>query len=90
MLLVGGQHMHHVDVIFLQQLFVVGIHPGVRGAVFLGGLFRPFPHNVAESDHLHCVDLFQRGHMLAVGNAAAADNTDMQFAIHRHILHIQF
>ena len=90
MLLVGGQHMHHVDVLLLQQLLIVGINPGVRGAIFFGGLFRPLLHHIAESDHFNRIDLFQRGHMLAVGDAAAADDADMQFTIHRRILHCMY
>ena len=69
---------------FLQQLFVIGIYLGVGRAVFLGSLFSLFGDQVAESHDICAVDSLQRGQVLAVGDAAAANDTNPESR------HIQF
>ena len=68
--------MHDLDALILEQLLVVGVDLGVRGAVVRGCLDGALLDDVAERDHLHLGDLAQRGHVLVVGDAAAADDAD--------------
>ncbi len=73
--------MNHVDGLVLEQLFIVGIDLRAFDAVFPGGLLGALLDDVAEGDHFHVGQLLQRGHVLAVGDAAAADDTD-SYLIH--------
>ena len=76
---VGGADVDHIDALILQQFVVICIYLGFRRAVVLGGLFRSFRNNIAEGHHLGLIcEFFQGGHMFAVGDAAAADDTDSQ------------
>ena len=84
MLLVGRQNMHDVDVIARNEFFVVSIDRRVFDAKFLRSLLRTLNDDVAESDHFYSLQLFQRGHMLVVCDAAAADNTNS------NLIHVRF
>ena len=73
--------MHHVQ-IQLQQFLIIGKDLRAGHAVFLGGLLSALFDDVAERDHFNVLQLLQGGHVLAVGDAAAADNTNFDH-IHR-------
>ena len=84
---VGGADMHHVDAAVLKQLPIVLVHLGPRRAKFLGRLFGPLHDDVAERHHVGLVRLRpQGGHVLAVGDAAAADDADAKFFHVRYLL----
>ena len=84
MLAVRGQNVNDVQ-IELEQLVVIGKYLRARNAEFLRGLLCALFNDVAERDHLHVVQLLERGHMLAVRNAAAADDAD-SYLVHVNLL----
>ena len=75
-LAVGGQYMHHVYIVAGDQLVIIGVYLCALYAVFLGGLLGTLYDDVAERNHFNVGQLLQRGHVLAVGYATAADDTN--------------
>ena len=84
---VGGADVNHLNGLVGQKILVVLVDLGVGGAVLgLGGL-GALDDDVAEGDQLHVGELREGGHMLAVGDTAAADDTDLYDSVsHRMIL----
>ena len=72
--IVGGQYVHHVQVL-LDQLLVVGIDPGVRRSVLLLGLDGPLLDQITEGHDLKVSVFLHGGQMLGVGDAAASYDT---------------
>ena len=82
---VGGADVNHVDLRIGQQFLIIGINLCAGHAVFLGGLHRALLDQVAEGNHVRHIHSLNRGHVLAVGDAAAADDTDFQsFLFHEN------
>ena len=81
-LAVRRAHVHDVDRLVLQQLFVIGVDLRTLCAVLRAGLLRALLDDVAERDELGVRLAGQRGHVLAVGDAAAADDADSEFTFH--------
>ena len=79
---VGGADMDALYALVLEQLSVIGIDLCALDAELLCGLYRSLLDDIAESDHLGLFDLFKCGHMLAVGDAAAADNAYSYLSFH--------
>ena len=80
--LVRRADVYHFDGRILQKLFIIGINLGVgRSELFLCFL-RLFGDNIAKSDHTDVFDFLERGHVLAVGNTAAADDADIHNSFH--------
>ena len=75
---VGGQNMHGVDGGVTEQLVIVGVHLGVRGAVLLGSLLGALGDKVAECAQIDILGLLgHAGQVLLVGDTAAADKADL-------------
>ena len=68
--------MHHVYVVAGDQFVIVGVYLCALYAVFLGGLLGALYDDVAERNHFNVGQLLQRGHVLAVCYATAADDTN--------------
>ena len=83
---VGGKHIANVDALVLEQLFVVGVHLGVGRAVLLGSLFSLFGDDVAEGNQISTVDGLQSRKVLAVGDAAASDDTNFEPRHRKYLL----
>ena len=73
---VGGAHIHAVQ-IQLEQFLIIHKHLSIRGAVLGLGLFGPLHDQVAEGHQIHAAQRLDGGHMLAVGDAAASDDTSL-------------
>ena len=86
---VRGEYVHHLDVLKLKQLLIIGEDFCFGYAVFLCRLLGSFGDYVAECDHPYVRKLFKRGEMLAVGYSSAADNSDVYYPI-RHNLFSPF
>ena len=71
--------MNDVRFFNLQQFAVVFIDAGTFDAVLFCSFFGAFHDDVAESNQLDIFDGFQCREMLAVGNAAAADDGNSKF-----------
>ena len=74
--------MHSVDGGVSQQLVIVGVNLRIGGAVLFSGLLGALGDQVTESNQVNVLLLL--GHarkVLAVGNAAAADKADLNFAM---------
>ena len=78
---VRGQDVYHIDGLVRKQLLIIRVDRRIRRAVVALRLFSPFFDQVAECHHFHIGELFQRGHMLAVCDTAAADDTDTDLVI---------
>ena len=81
---VGGQHVHGIDGGILQQLVVIGVHLRIGRSVCFGGLHGALLHQVAESNHFGVFNTGHTGEVLAVGNTAAADETQSDFLGHNN------
>ena len=79
---VGCADVNHVDGFILKELLVIGINLGVGSTVILSGLLRFLLDEIAESNHFDFRNGSQAGHMLAVCDAAAADNSDSNLIIY--------
>ena len=73
--------MNHIDGLVLQQLTVIGVDSGTFDAVLVSGFYGALFHDITESHHFHMVQFSQGREMLAVGNAAAADDADADFFV---------
>ena len=67
--------MNHINAFILQELVIIGVIFCARYAVFFGGFLCALLDEIAERDHFAIFHFLQGGHMLAVGNSAAADNS---------------
>ena len=54
---VGRADVNHVDVLFLEQIAVVGVNACIGRAVLLGGILCALHDQVTESDHFHIAQL---------------------------------
>ena len=81
---VGSADMNHLDGFILQQLFVIRVILGPGYTEFLGGFFGALFNNIAEGHHLNVFHFLEGGHVLAVGNSAAADNAQLYDSFHRN------
>ena len=79
---VGGADMDALYALILEQLSVIGIDLCALDAELLCRLYGSLLNDIAESDHLGLFDFFERGHMLAVGDSAAADDAYSDFSSH--------
>ena len=79
---VRGADMNALDALILEQLSVIGIDLCALDAEFLCRLYGSLLNDIAESNHLGLFDFFERGHMLAVGDSAAADDAYSDFSSH--------
>ena len=62
--------------------FIIGANLCIGCTKLLGSLFRTGQHQIAEINHLCKISaIFECGHMFAVGNPAAPDDTDTEFLI---------
>ena len=78
---VGGQDVDHLHRGVGQQIAIVGVHLGPRRAVLDGARLGPLPDDVAEGyDSAQVAVVLHRGEVLLVGNTAASDDADVQFA----------
>jgi hypothetical protein len=73
--LVGRKYIHHIQLHILKHFFVIGVDLRVLCAVFLRGFVGAFLYDVTKRDHVRLTRLRQIGHVLPVGDSAAADNT---------------
>ena len=78
---VRGQDVYHIDGLVLKQLFIIRIHRRIRCTVVVLCTNGSFLDQVAERHHFHIGELFQRWHMLAVCDTAAADDADTDLVI---------
>ena len=79
-------HMHRIHLRFLrEQLLIIGVHPRIRRTVILPGLLGAFRYDVAESNHFHARQTLEAGHVLAVGNPAAAHDGNANNLFHDKI-----
>ena len=78
---VRGQNVDRLDLrLLLEHFAIVRVNLRVRGTVFLSRFLSALGDNVAERNDLKAIELrFQRGKMFAVGDTAAADDTDFDF-----------
>ena len=74
--------MNTLDALILEQLSVIRIDFCALDAKFLCRLYGSLLNDIAESYHLGLFDFFERGHMLAVGDSAAADDAYSDFSSH--------
>ena len=82
---VGGADVNYLNGLVSQKILVVFVDLSVGSAVLgLGGL-STFYDDVTEGHHFHVGKLFQRGHMLTVGDTAAADDTDLYDSFFCHV-----
>ena len=79
---VGGADMNALDALVLEQLSVIRIDFCALDAELLCRLYGSLLNDIAESNHLGLFDFFERGHMLAVGDSAAADDAYSDFSSH--------
>ena len=79
---VRGADMNTLDALILEQLSVIRIDFCALDAEFLCRLYGSLLNDIAESYHLGLFDFFERGHMLAVGDSAAADDAYSDFSSH--------
>ena len=82
---VGGANVYAVQ-IQLEQLFIIGKYLRILGAVLGLGLFGALNNQIAEGDQLGLAQRLDGGHMLAVGDTAAADDTSFQLISHDNFL----
>jgi len=67
------------------------IHLRVRCTVLFGGFLCALHDNIAERNHFHLVgQAGKRRHMFPIGDAAAPDDADFQFAHLFFLLQINF
>ena len=81
--------MNDVDRLVLEKLLVVLIDLSVRSSEVLLRLLRSLDDDIAERDHLDVRYLLECGHMLAVGDTAAADYTDSYLIVCTNCSHFQ-
>ena len=79
---VRSADMNAFNALVLEQLSVIRIDFCALDAEFLCRLYGSLLNDIAESDHLGLFDFFERGHMLAVGDSAAADDAYSDFSSH--------
>ena len=79
---VGGADMDALYALILEQLSVIWIDFCALDAEFLCRLYGSLLNDIAEGYHLGLFDFFERGHMLAVGDSAAADDAYSDFSSH--------
>ena len=77
--------MNDVDGLVLEELLIVLVDLRVGCAVLLRGLLGAFDDDVAERDHFDAGNLLQGRHVLAVRDAAAADNADADGVKSAHV-----
>ena len=76
--------MDGLNGLILKQLLIVRIDLGTFNAEFFRRFNSPLLNDIAESHHLSLVYLFERRHMLAVGDAAAADDAYSYLSFHQN------
>ena len=79
---VRSADMNAFNALVLEQLSVIRIDFCALNAELLCRLYGSLINDIAESDHLGLFDFFERGHMLAVGDSAAADDAYSDFSSH--------
>ena len=78
--------MHNVNGFILEQFLVIRVNSRIGGAVLCLCINGSLLDNIAECNHFYVGQLFERGHMLAVCNTAATNDTNSDL-FHFQVLH---
>ena len=70
--------MNDIRLFSINHLFKISVYFCSRNTKISGSLFSSFYDDIAESDQFNVLDLFQRRKVFAIGDTAAANQTDLQ------------
>ena len=82
---VGGTNVNGNDALILEKLFVVGINFCIGRTVFFCSFNRSLFNDIAESNGFKEINIRDGTQVFAVGDAAAADNTNLDFFAQKKI-----